>query len=473
MKELTIEEKAKAYDEAIERARNLYNSEETSAEVEIACENIFPELIESEDERIKRLLHSIASKMSFHLHDIFTDEEFQWFDAWANAWLEKQGEQKPAWSEEDEKMLNNIDITLFEEKSIPNVKYWKFMNWLKSLKERTFTKKDVDDAYIKGVCDAKQELEKQGTPKEITVTYEAEVGNGNTKGLITERIQLPKFKIGDWITNGLSYPMQISSIEDDIYYTHNDTVGGDIESMDKEYHLWTIQEAKDGDVLISQYNNPFIYNGELDYCTIGAYCGLTVGDFFDIASKTNPWTDKVGVHPSTKEQRDHLFQKMKEAGFEWDAENKKLNKIEPKFHEGEWVVDKYGHVTKIMRVNNNFNYITYDCCPIEENSRDWASYSENDIRLWDISDAKDGDVLVASDNSIFIFSHCIDNACVHHIALEVEDGTMDINYKLERGWETIRGVCPATQEQRDLLFQKLKDADYEWDSIKKKLKRID
>lgn len=28
--------------------------------------------------------------------DIFTEEEFQCFDAWSNVWLKKQGEQKPA-----------------------------------------------------------------------------------------------------------------------------------------------------------------------------------------------------------------------------------------------------------------------------------------------------------------------------------------------------------------------------------------
>lgn len=33
--------------------------------------------------------------------------------------------------------------------------------WLEKQGE-TFTKKDVDDAYLKGVCDAKHELEKQG-----------------------------------------------------------------------------------------------------------------------------------------------------------------------------------------------------------------------------------------------------------------------------------------------------------------------
>ena len=46
---------------------------------------------ESEDEKIERILHSISSKMSLHLCDIFTEEEFQCFDTWSNAWLEKQG----------------------------------------------------------------------------------------------------------------------------------------------------------------------------------------------------------------------------------------------------------------------------------------------------------------------------------------------------------------------------------------------
>ena len=36
------------------------------------------------------------------------------------------------------------------------------------------------------------------------------------------------------------------------------------------------------------------------------------------------------VKPATKEQRDLLFQKMKEAGYELDAENKQLKKIEQK-----------------------------------------------------------------------------------------------------------------------------------------------
>ncbi len=96
---MTQEEKSKAYDEALKNMRKfrdaLSNHEETDLwvlkkEIVTDIEYYFPELKESEDERVKRILHSISSKMSFHLRDIFTEDEFQCFDAWSNVWLEKQ-----------------------------------------------------------------------------------------------------------------------------------------------------------------------------------------------------------------------------------------------------------------------------------------------------------------------------------------------------------------------------------------------
>lgn len=48
MKELSIEEKAKAYDEAIERAKRLH-SEPTGGTERIVCEQIFPALKENKE----------------------------------------------------------------------------------------------------------------------------------------------------------------------------------------------------------------------------------------------------------------------------------------------------------------------------------------------------------------------------------------------------------------------------------------
>lgn len=112
MKELTIEEKAARYDEAIDIARKINSGEGVAASSGwTTCEVIFPELKESKDDKIrKEIIDFIYDKTD-------TYELREMSNSWL-AWLEKQGE--------------------------------------------TFTKKDIDDAYLKGISDAKQELEKQG-----------------------------------------------------------------------------------------------------------------------------------------------------------------------------------------------------------------------------------------------------------------------------------------------------------------------
>lgn len=107
----------------------------------------------------------------------------------------------------------------------------------------------------------------------------------------------------------------------------------------KNAHLWTIQDAKDGDVVVDKsdgaigifqsighhpdggsYNDP-------SYCFLHCHCddGFFYADF-----ENGNEIDSDDLIPATKEQRDLLFQKMKEAGYEWDAEKKELKKIEQK-----------------------------------------------------------------------------------------------------------------------------------------------
>lgn len=97
---------------AIDVVKQMVTDGQVSQEV---AEKYFPELKESEDERIRKSLLDYLRTLPNHFsHNggLVTD----WI-----AWLEKQGQ--------------------------------------------TFTKKDVDDAYLKGVCDTKHELEKQGEQK--------------------------------------------------------------------------------------------------------------------------------------------------------------------------------------------------------------------------------------------------------------------------------------------------------------------
>lgn len=79
MKELTIEEKAKAYDEAIKAAREWSETKNGYYTPKELCEEIFPELKESEDERVEKAMHEAGYEWSEETHQL------------------KKIEQKPAW----------------------------------------------------------------------------------------------------------------------------------------------------------------------------------------------------------------------------------------------------------------------------------------------------------------------------------------------------------------------------------------
>lgn len=110
-------------------------------------ENLFPELAEINDEKIRKWIIGV---LATYEHDKNLRDA-------AVAWLEKQGEHKPqrmvsaeakealydkpVWSEEDEKILG-ILIEGFEDYSEPDAEWWKGLKvnectkWLKSLKDK-------------------------------------------------------------------------------------------------------------------------------------------------------------------------------------------------------------------------------------------------------------------------------------------------------------------------------------------------
>lgn len=143
----------------------------------------------------------------------------------------------------------------------------------------------------------------------------------------------PKFKVGDWIITPENEVLQITSIEGTSYRFNNESSYWRIRYCDEKCHLWTIQDAKCGDVLATKSENVFVFKGLLDRLhpkSPVAYCGNNdLNDFFISGSNDNRWTDEAVV-PATEEQRDLLFQKMKEAGYTFDFEKKELRKIEQK-----------------------------------------------------------------------------------------------------------------------------------------------
>jgi hypothetical protein len=90
MEELSIEEKAKAYDEALAKAKELY-SQHCAEWRDEDLELIFPELKESQDEKIRKELLVFCRTLATGRTSVLANNID--FNKWIS-WLEKQN-QKP------------------------------------------------------------------------------------------------------------------------------------------------------------------------------------------------------------------------------------------------------------------------------------------------------------------------------------------------------------------------------------------
>ena len=137
---MTQEEKAKAYDEAIKRAKQLYvdGMPQISRNT---TEYIFPELKESEDERIRKAL------IRFHKSTIDVDG-IKGKDI--IAWLERQGEQKKSYMMDKKKSpySEKRDFGYFEKK--PADSY---------CQENCKGFQETGKCFADGDCKAKREVE--------------------------------------------------------------------------------------------------------------------------------------------------------------------------------------------------------------------------------------------------------------------------------------------------------------------------
>lgn len=163
----------------------------------------------------------------------------------------------------------------------------------------------------------------------------------------------PRFNIGDWIVSDKPYInnyyrlCKVVGISDG-YYTIQ-TIDGlkgynTFKEWESDYHLWSIKDAKKGDVLSSELcGTIMLYKGIEDnniqfYCDYdfsdidvpGARFAINNGQHYGSVDDCEDW------HPATKEQRDLLFQKMHEAGYTFDFESKELKNTE---QNPTWAVD--------------------------------------------------------------------------------------------------------------------------------------
>ena len=258
----------KKYKNALEWARQVMDGKTGFIRKEV--EEVFPELKESEDKKIRGAIID-------HLKDYNLIE-------WAD-WLEKQGEFKN---------IDSDDLATLE-------------NWEDFIKENK-EKWQLNDWFIEATLLLIQKV------KHIE-------NNENDNSLTRES----EFKVGDWVVNKLDDVWHIDSIDNKNYQTSDGKGNYNYFPISKqdEMRLWTIKDAKNGDILMAKA--PFIFNGNLEGgigCP-GAHCAINTLGEFQIPTSPKHWTGHTTT-PATKEQRDLLFQKMHEAGYEWNAEKKAL-----------------------------------------------------------------------------------------------------------------------------------------------------
>ena len=146
-----------------------------------------------------------------------------------------------------------------------------------------------------------------------------------------------KFKVGDWVVNGKGEVAYIADVKIDPYGTlryYLEWTNGNKSTpmpcfVDDNFHLWVIQDTKAGDVLYDSNSESILLFRSQTCGWIKIYCDywftidkFTVSDCSDYGR-----ISEMNLSPATREQCNLLFSKMKEAGYEWDAEKKELKKI--------------------------------------------------------------------------------------------------------------------------------------------------
>lgn len=413
------------YKEALERARIAYKDE--NRHLKAALERIFPELKESKDERIRKALIK-----SFEIHDLraliipgFSAKDII-------AWLEKQGESTDINPSEFDLRLNKLlkqfetlskeelasslsfylnvvqnDGTYREEKQgeqkpIDKIQLGKRYKCIASPRYSTFMVGEIYEPKDKFLC---------SLMNFCSDCFESIEDNEQKPA---DKVE-PKFHEGEWVVDNAGYIWKIKGILNKFYILEG--VEGDesrptTEWADDTFHLWTIKDAKDGDVLCCESGWTCIFK-KLNHNSFGgllfdSYCFIDRTGWFCDGAEGHTLDERINgkIYPATKEQRDTLMKAMADAGYTFDFEKLELKKIVvPIFNIGDTIVEKdldecsYGTIKDIkngqyiftdgssINIDEQEEWQLKTSTNIEQKPADWSEEDE-DIRDTIIRDLK-------------------------------------------------------------------------------------
>lgn len=290
---------AKEYKEALERAKLAIKECGNNKGRISMIESIFPELGDSEDERVRKDIMILVKDWWDRVNkdNISTKEEMI-------TWLEKQGEPidknrlaKCVLIEVANSIMRWLDANCAEgnmclsnmecediENAVRNADWEKVYGYMKKKLERQCEQKPTDKAE-------------------------------------------PKFKFGDWIVNNNSKDVFLIKSTNSGYCTLESIKGNIISPClppcESESHIWTIQDVGDGDVLYSPMHHLiWIYKDDKHY-----YVCINLNYTSNNISVDGSISIPNDVCPATKEQRDTLEKAMADAGYTFNFDKKSLKKI--------------------------------------------------------------------------------------------------------------------------------------------------
>ena len=426
----------KLHKDTITKLQEMVNSGKITAEI---ARGICADFVsESEGKRIRKDIIVLIKDWWDRVNkdNISTKEQML-------AWLEKQESVGEIVSRCKTSWYNEGKIAGMAEGLTDDEKYQQ--GWHDALEKQgeTFTKKDVDDAYLKGVTNTKNEIEKQyeanyqirkdiatfifnhrgdikdrakwmdylgvkisfvenqdeqkhvdeitsnpdyvgpkdkalfkiatvlsqhedkdGSPLEEIKSILVDYGINNLESneqKSADKVE-PKFKVGDWVVYD-GWTTQIKEVYEDGY--SNIHQGFISKKHEEEMHLWTIEDAKDGDVLAAEpiegYHSPFItIYKKKDEEDFDSYCFIGFDGWF-YEEENGHFTDNI--HPATKEQYNILIKAMTCAGYIFDFEKKELRKIEKNFA---WSEDDIYKVQRICKYLEKIEKYYIDTTEIRE-----------------------------------------------------------------------------------------------------------
>lgn len=294
MKELSIEEKAQRYDEAIKRGLDCIIQTQATEMVtrQDILDEIFPELKYIEDKKIRKDLKELV-ELCVRWDFITRGESKTMLN-----WIENKGD------------YSIIVRAIKKRKEILS-------------REKNNSINYKDQLSLGGKIEMLEELlvffnEMQDDQKDDDIITDSE-NNG-------DNVVRPKFHKGQWIVKENVGVYKVIEVYESWYDVVDDKDQHYSISFNNEYmfHLWTIKDAKDGDVLTA--NGCVVIFEKIDGLNIKCHCYFHyIG--FEPSLYIDSLQNQTAFRPATKEESERLFRIMKEDGYEWSSEKRKLIKI--------------------------------------------------------------------------------------------------------------------------------------------------